>query len=162
MIANKTYSLPKDYAPGFTGGTYKAFLVMQQAAAAEGINLFIISGFRSYEMQQATYQGWVNRYGKEYADTISARPGHSEHQTGLAMDLNSLQFAFADTKEGRWLAQNCWKYGFIIRYPEDKEDITGYKYEPWHVRYLGEDLAKKVYESGLCLEEYFGITSRYQ
>ena len=78
------------------------------------------------------------------------------------MDLNSLKFAFADTKEGKWLAENCWKYGFIIRYPEDKEDVTGYKYEPWHIRYLGKETAKKVYESGLCLEEYLGIDSEYK
>ena len=141
LIANKTYPLPADYAPGFTGGTYKAFQVMQEAAANEGIKLEIISGFRSYEKQQQTYQSWVNTYGREYADTISARPGYSEHQSGLAMDLNSLKFAFADTKEGKWLAENCWKYGFIIRYPEDKEDVTGYKYEPWHIRYLGKETA---------------------
>ena len=162
LIANKTYPLPADYAPGFTGGTYKAFQVMQEAAANEGIKLEIISGFRSYEKQQQTYQSWVNTYGREYADTISARPGYSEHQSGLAMDLNSLKFAFADTKEGKWLAENCWKYGFIIRYPEDKEDVTGYKYEPWHIRYLGKETAKKVYESGLCLEEYLGIDSEYK
>ncbi|MBQ9939352.1 MAG: M15 family metallopeptidase [Oscillospiraceae bacterium] len=162
VIVNKTYTLPKDYAPGFTGGTYKAFQVMQADAKKQGIKLEIISGFRSYQTQQNTYNGWVKQYGKEYADTISARPGHSEHQSGLAMDVNSLKFAFADTKEGIWLAENCWKYGFIIRYPEGKEDITGYKYEPWHIRYLGKELAKKVYDSGLCLEEYFGITSEYK
>ena len=162
VIVNKSYTLPEDYAPGFTGGTYKAFQIMQQDAAKQGIKLEIISGFRSYQTQQNTYNGWVNQYGKEYADTISARPGHSEHQSGLAMDVNSLKFAFADTKEGIWLAENCWKYGFIIRYPEGKEDITGYKYEPWHIRYLGKELAKKVYDSGLCLEEYFGITSEYK
>jgi len=162
VIVNKSYTLPKTYAPGFTGGTYKAFQVMQADAKKQGINLNIISGFRSYQTQQGTYNGWVNKYGKEYADTISARPGHSEHQSGLAMDLNSLQFAFAETTEGRWLAENCWKYGFIIRYPEGKEHITGYQYEPWHVRYLGKELAEKVYNSGLCLEEYFGITSEYK
>jgi len=161
VIVNKTYTLPADYAPGFTGGTYKAFQVMQADATKQGIHLEIISGFRSYETQRNTYNGWVNRYGKEYADTISARPGHSEHQSGLAMDVNSLKFAFAETKEGRWLAENCWKYGFVIRYPEGKEDITGYQYEPWHIRYLGKELAKKVYDSGLCSEEYFGITSQY-
>ncbi len=162
LIANKTYPLPKDYGPGFTGGTYKAFQVMQADAAKEGVRLEIISGFRSYEQQQRTYQSWVNTYGQEYADTISARPGHSEHQSGLAMDLNSLKFSFADTKEGKWLAENCWKYGFIIRYSKDKEDVTGYKYEPWHVRYLGKETAKEVYDSGLCLEEYLGIDSEYK
>ena len=95
------------------------------------------------------------------ADRYSARPGHSEHQTGLAFDLNSLDQSFGQTKEGKWIAANSWKYGFILRYPQDKEAQTGYMYEPWHVRYLGKDVAKKVYDSGLCLEEYLNITSVY-
>ena len=103
----------------------------------------------------------MKRDGQEAADRYSARPGHSEHQSGLAFDLNDLSESFGRTKEGIWLRENCWKYGFIIRYPEDKESITGYMYEPWHVRYIGNDSAKAVYESGLCLEEYLGITSQY-
>ena len=92
---------------------------------------------------------------------LRARPGHSEHQTGLAVDLNSLEYAFADTPEGLCIAAHCHEYGFILRYPQDKEDVTGNRYEPWHVRYLGTEAAAKVAASGLCLEEYLGITSVY-
>ena len=91
------------------------------------------------------------------ADTFSARPGTSEHQTGLAMDVGWIDDSYGDTPSGKWLAANCYKYGFIIRYPKNKESITGYKYEPWHIRYLGTDIAKDVYDSGLCLEEYLGV-----
>lgn len=161
VIANKTYSVPKDYGSGLTGECSSAFNKMQAAAKSEGITLTIISGFRSYDTQNRLYNNYVAKDGKAKADTYSARPGTSEHQTGLAMDLNSLYTSFGDTKEGKWLADNCYKYGFIIRYPKGKESITGYIYEPWHVRYLGTDLATKVYNSGLCLEEYYGITSRY-
>lgn len=161
IIANKTYTLPSGYDPGdLTGECNSAFLKMQEAAAAEGIDLFIMSGYRSYELQESIYSRYCARDGKDAADTYSARPGHSEHQTGLAMDLNSLSSSFADTAEGKWLAENCWKYGFIIRYPADKVALTGYMYEPWHVRYVG-DIAEEIYTNGLCLEEYFGITSSY-
>jgi LAS superfamily LD-carboxypeptidase LdcB len=122
----------------------------------------MISGFRSYSTQNTLYNKYVARDGKAEADRYSARPGHSEHQTGLAFDLNSLDQSFENTKEGKWLAENCWKYGFIIRYPKGKESVTGYMFEPWHVRYLGKEVAKKVYESGKCLEEYLGITSVYE
>ena len=162
LIANKTYALPKSYAPGLTKETKAAFLEMQAAAAKEGKSLSIKSGYRSYETQQTLYNNYVARDGKAAADRYSARPGHSEHQTGLAIDINRASDAFTKTPEAKWLAENCWKYGFIIRYPEGKESITGYKYESWHVRYLGKELAKAVYESGLTLEEYLGITSVYQ
>lgn len=163
LIANKTYGLPSTYNPGgLTKATYNAFLEMKRAAAKDGINLWICSGFRSYSTQSWLYNSYVNRDGRAKADTYSARPGHSEHQTGLAMDINNASSSFNNTREARWLANNCWKYGFIIRYPNGKQSITGYKYESWHVRYLGKDMAKKVYNSGLCLEEYLGITSRYQ
>jgi D-alanyl-D-alanine carboxypeptidase len=134
---------------------------MFQGAANEGISLWVASGFRSYETQSWLYNNYVSIDGKAAADTYSARPGHSEHQSGLAFDLNIVADYFANTPEGIWLANNCWKYGFIIRYQAGKEAITGYKYEPWHVRYLGKDTAKAVYDSGLCLEEYLGITSVY-
>lgn len=163
IIANKTYPLPSTYAPGgLTSDCNAAFSRMKEAAAADGISLSIVSGYRSYSTQESIYWRYVDRRGMEKADTFSARPGHSEHQTGLAMDLNSLDDNFGDTPEGMWLAEHCHEYGFIIRYPKNKQSITGYKYEPWHVRYLGTELATKVYESGLCLEEYFGITSKYQ
>lgn len=161
LIANKTYALPEDYNPGVQPEAEAAFKEMQSAAWSEGLNIWIASGFRSYEYQSGLYQRYVNRSGKEEADRYSARPGHSEHQTGLAFDLNSIDDSFADTAEGKWVAEHCHEYGFIIRYPKGKEDITGYIYEPWHIRYLGKETAEKVHNSGLTLEEYLGITSVY-
>jgi D-alanyl-D-alanine carboxypeptidase len=162
LVANKTYSLPRDYAPGgLTAECQAALDAMCAAAYEDGISLWPISTYRSYDYQEGLYNRYVERDGKEEADRYSARPGHSEHQTGLAVDLNSLEYAFADTPEGRWIAAHCHEYGFILRYPQDKEDVTGYRYEPWHVRYLGTDAAGKVAASGLCLEEYLGITSEY-
>ena len=95
--------------------------------------------------------------GQALADTYSARPGHSEHQTGLAFDVGAIDDNFGSTAAGKWLANNAHLYGFIIRYPKGKENITGYKYEPWDIRFLGIDIATKVYESGLTLDEYLGI-----
>ncbi len=124
------------------------------------IQLYARSGYRSYDTQVSLYSGYVSNHGKEAADKFSAKPGQSEHQTGLAMDITSdsvnLQLTedFGDTEEGKWISENAYRFGFIVRYQKGKEDITGYMYEPWHVRYVGEDLAKKVYESGLTLEEY--------
>lgn len=161
LIANKTYPLPQSYAPGWDEEASEQLKVMFDAAAQDGISLWVKSGYRSYVDQKIIYNGYVERDGKEVADTYSARPGHSEHQTGLAFDLNSIDYSFADTPEAKWIAENSYKYGFIVRYPKDKEDITGYIYEPWHVRYLGAEKAKEVYDSGLCLEEFLGITSVY-
>ena len=134
---------------------------MKSAAANEGLSIYISSGFRSYSSQVQIYNNFVNSYGQSSADTFSARPGHSEHQSGLCFDLNSIDDSFAYTPESAWVNQNAHKYGFIIRYPKGKDSITGYQYEPWHIRYLGVDLATSVYNSGLCLEEYLGITSSY-
>ncbi|MCM1022876.1 MAG: D-alanyl-D-alanine carboxypeptidase family protein [Prevotella sp.] len=161
LVVNKTYALPADYNPGVNAEAQAAFDRMQAAAADEGLNIYISSGFRSYDYQAGLYQRYVNKDGKAEADRYSARAGHSEHQTGLAFDLNSIDESFADTEEGNWVNLNCHKYGFIIRYPADKEDVTGYKWEPWHIRYLGGETARAVYDSGLCLEEYLGITSEY-
>lgn len=161
LIVNKTYALPSDYAPGFSDTVKSAFEEMQMAALDEGFNLYIASGYRSYDYQDQLYNRYVANSGKDEADRFSARAGHSEHQTGLALDLNSIDDSFKDTAEGKWVAENCYKYGFIIRYPEGKESITGYKYEPWHLRYLGKETAAAVFESGLTLEEYLGITSAY-
>lgn len=164
LIANKTYALPSDYNP-YNGDiapeVQEAFNKMQKDAATEGLNLYISSGFRSYDYQAGLYERYASRDGYDMADTYSARAGHSEHQTGLAFDLNTIDDSFANTCEGIWVAENSYKYGFIIRFPKGKEDKTGYQYEPWHLRYLGVDLATKVYNSGLCLEEYLGITSEY-
>ncbi len=163
LIANKTYALPADYNPGAVDGeVMEAFSVMQNAAAREGLNIYISSGFRSYETQNRLYNNYVAKDGKAEADRYSARAGHSEHQTGLCFDLNSIDDSFAATPEGEWVAKHAWEYGFIIRYPKGKEDVTGYMYESWHLRYLGKEFAKKVYDSGLCLEEYYGITSQYE
>ena len=95
--------------------------------------------------------------GKEVANTYSALPGHSEHQTGLAFDIGSVERSFVDTSEAKWIEENAHLYGFIVRYPKGKSDITGYIYEPWHVRYLGIDIATDVKNSGLTLEEYLGL-----
>lgn len=161
MIANKTYTLPAGYDPGIKKEAADALAEMQNAAAAEGLSLFVVSGYRSYYSQEAVYAGWVSRDGAEQADTYSSRAGHSDHQTGYTFDLNSLDQSFAYTREGIWLAEHCAEFGFIIRYPEGKELYTGYIYEPWHIRYIGKEKARIITESGLSLEEYYGITSDY-
>jgi len=161
LVVNKTYSLPSDYNPGVDSTAQNALYTMFADAAKEGLSLWVKSGVRTYADQKWQYNLYVERDGKALADTYSARPGHSEHQTGLAFDLNSLYKSFGDTAEGKWLAANCHKYGFIIRYPAGKEHLTGYMYEPWHVRYVGTDHSYAIMESGLCLEEYLGITSAY-
>lgn len=162
LIANKSYSLPEDYDPGLDKEAFAAFEDMIAGASADGVSIYFCSGYRSYSDQQYQYNIHVQNKGTEEADKVSARPGHSEHQTGLAFDVNWTDMSFADTAEGKWLAEHCSEYGFILRYPKGKEEITGFLYEPWHVRYLGDELAKKVTESGLCLEEYLGITSEYK
>ena len=162
LIVNKTYSLPKDYNPGrLNTDAYNAFEKMKEAASKDNIKLWIASGYRSYTTQDNLYNYYLKNDSKEKVDTYSARPGHSEHQTGYAMDLNIIDSSFEGTPEAIWIEKNCYKYGFIIRYPKGKEQITGYKYEPWHVRYLGEEIAKKVHDSTLTLEEYLNIDSKY-
>ena len=105
-----------------------------------------------------------SRNGEEAADTYSSRPGHSEHQTGFCFDLNSIDDTFTNTNEGKWVNQNAYLYGFVIRFPKGKEEYTGYIYESWHLRYVGKDIAKKLYNNGdwISIEEYYGITSRYK
>ena len=164
LIANKTYSLPSDYGNGLTSITQSAFNKMNADAKSLGLNLWIASGYRSYWTQNTLYNNYVAVDGKEEADTYSARPGYSEHQTGLAFDLNSVESSFASTDEGKWVKDNCYRYGLIIRYPKGKENITGYMYEPWHLRYVGVELATKLYNNGdwITLEEYFGVDSKYK
>ena len=164
LIANKTYSLPSDYGTGLTSTTKNAFDKMNADAKSLGLNLWIASGYRSYATQKRLYNNYVSSDGKEAADTYSARPGYSEHQTGLAFDLNSVEESFANTDEGKWVKDNCYRYGLIIRYPKGKESITGYIYEPWHLRYVGVELATKLYNNGdwITLEEYFGVDSKYK
>ena len=128
------------------------------------LKIWIQSGYRSYNYQVRLYNDYVRSDGKVAADTYSSRPGYSEHQTGLSFDLNSVSDEFTNTPEGIWINNNCYKFGFIIRFPLNKENYTGYKYESWHLRYVGEELAAKLYNGGdwISLEEYFGITSKYE
>ncbi len=157
LIANKSISLPEDYDPGMLPETAEAFKELQAAAKEEGLNIYIGSGYRSYQYQIKAYNSLVEAYGHEYADRISAKPGHSEHQTGYTVDCNTINEAFIETPEGQWLDKHCHEFGFIIRYPEGKEDITGYAYECWHIRYVGVDVATEIYEQGLTLEEYLDV-----
>lgn len=157
LLVNKNHPVPSDYAPGLQEDAYNAFLELSKDAAAVGFDIQILSGYRSYKTQDKLYNNYVSVYGQAEADTFSARPGTSEHQTGLAMDVGWIDDTYGETPSGIWLAKNCYKYGFIIRYPKGKENVTGYKYEPWHIRYLGKDVAEAVYNSGLCLEEYLGV-----
>lgn len=163
MIVNKAYSISKDYNPkDLLPETKKAYEKMKKAAKEDGVSLWIVSGYRSYDTQKIIYDNYVKTNGKEKADTFSARPGYSEHQTGYAMDLNDATSNFEGTKAAKWLDANAYKYGFIIRFPNGKEKYTGYKYEPWHVRYLGVMKATKIYKSGLSLEEYYNLDSKYK
>lgn len=178
LIVNKTYSLPSSFKPqnpySTVSGEYctncidktamEAFLKMKADATALGLNIYISSGYRSWYNQNNIYNYYISIDGKTRADTYSARPGHSEHQTGLAFDLNTIDDSFTNTSEGKWVHNNCYKYGFILRYPSGKESITGYMHESWHLRYVGVDLASKLYNDGnwVTLEEYYGIDSKYK
>ena len=162
LIVNKTYGLPSDYGSGEDPEAMKAFDEMCSAASGDGIYLYLASGYRSYSLQESIYNEFVDERGTEAADRVSARPGHSEHQTGLAIDINTTASSFNYTPEAAWIAEHCHEYGFTVRYPEDKEDITGYAYESWHVRYVGKDLSEKLAKEDLTLEEYYGLTSAYE
>lgn len=162
LIANKSYSLPATFAPGLESICYTQFQALSGAAAKEGLSIWLGSGYRSYHDQEIIYDNYVKEDGKDAADTYSARPGFSEHQTGLVIDCNTIDDAFGYTPEATWLAEHAHEYGFIIRYPQGKEEYTGYKYEPWHIRYVGSKLATKLYKSGQCLEEYLNIKSEYK
>ena len=171
VLCNKYNKLPKDYVPKLVsmsskysknGGklhpeAYAAFKNMVDNAKNDGIKLYNVSAYRSYGTQSAVYNRYVSRDGITKADTYSARPGHSEHQTGLATDINTASSSvhFENTKEYAWLIKNSYKYGFILRYPEGKTYITGYKYEPWHYRYVGVEAAKYIYEKDITYEEYY-------
>ena len=133
---------------------YDDLIKMFKDAAEDGITLRVVSGFRTWSQQSSLFNNNKNKNGLEHALMYSAKPGYSEHQLGLAVDLNSVYTSFANTKEYEWLKQNSYKYGFIERYPKGKEFITGYAYEPWHYRYLGEDIATKLYEENITYEEY--------
>jgi D-alanyl-D-alanine carboxypeptidase len=171
VVVNKKHKLPAGYVPpdltpnrgGYLRAEVSGALDSLFAAALNaGIQLTSVSDYRSYQTQAAVYNNYVARDGQTLADTYSARPGYSEHQTGLAVDIgavgtgSSLNACFGDTAAGQWIAANAPAYGFIIRYPAGKEAITGYQYEPWHLRYLGVGVAQAVTTSGKTLDEYFG------
>ena len=162
LVVNKEIPLPSDYNPGLQPEVIEAYQQMFRDGAERGLDFVLVSDFRTYQYQEQLYNNYVARDGQEAADQYSARPGHSEHQTGLAVDVGSADSAsnltvkFGDTPEYAWLKDVAHEYGFIVRYPEGKEHITGYQYEPWHLRYIGDE-AEAVYESGLSLEEYLGI-----
>lgn len=174
MLVNKYHELGSDYEPDdlvdinikyYYGGpkkiraaVYDAFIAMWESAQKEDIYLIVDSAYRDYQSQADVYKYYEDYKGTKYADSIAARPGYSEHQTGLALDIYAKEClsakTFKDSKAYAWLIANAHKFGFILRYPKDKEKITGYAYESWHYRYLGEDLATKVYDSGLTYDEY--------
>ena len=170
LIANKTYSLPESYGNGLTSATQNAFNKMKSDASGQGFDLYIGSGYRSYYDQKYIYNNYVKRDGQVQADTYSARAGHSEHQSGLAFDVCErgtsacIWSGFDDTLPAKWINENCYKYGLILRYPKGKDNITGYMYESWHFRYVGVELATKLYNNGewITLEEYYGIDSKYK
>lgn len=133
----------------------KAIENLFEKAKEEGINIIGSSAYRSYEEQEKTYKHNIEVRGKKEAGKYAAVPGNSEHQTGLAIDVtNEDRWFDKSTKEAQWLANNAHKFGFILRYPEGKEDITGYNYEPWHIRYVGKDVAQIIYKERITLEEY--------
>ncbi len=166
IICNKYHKLKSNYVPdlvslsGYGGGQMEKvaashFKEMSNAAKKDGIKIYNVSGYRSYNTQKSLYNNYVSRDGKTKADTYSARPGTSEHQTGLASDINSVSSSFDKTDAFKWLSKNAYKYGFILRYPKGKEFITGYMYEPWHYRYVGVDVATIIYEKNITYEEYY-------
>jgi LAS superfamily LD-carboxypeptidase LdcB len=174
VVVNKQHPLsPPDYVPanlvGIGNGQFaraeaaQALTSLLAAAQKAGRPMYALSGYRSYSTQAALYNSYVQSDGQAAADTYSARPGHSEHQTGLAIDVGNgtcnLEICFGATAAGKWLAANAHSYGFVIRYPNGKTSTTGYQYEPWHLRYIGTSVSKDMHTKGIAtLEEYFGIT----
>jgi zinc D-Ala-D-Ala carboxypeptidase len=179
VLVNKHRQLPRDFVPTnlvipdvpFKIQRYdekkqlrdiaaKALEELFSAAKADGIELVAKSGYRSFGRQEMLYNYNVKKYGEAEANRSSAKPGQSEHQTGLAMDVTAASVAlsltqkFGETNEGKWLAEHAAEFGFIIRYPKDREHITGYIYEPWHIRYVGVEVAKKIMGQDLSLEEF--------
>ncbi|WP_223066047.1 M15 family metallopeptidase [Paenibacillus caui] len=180
VLVNKQLGLPKDYEPKdlvypdvtftFKEKIEKRMMRKEAAEALEemfagakkdGIYLAGVSGYRSYARQKALFESYVKKDGEEKAKTYSAVPGYSEHETGLAIDVSgsdgkcAAEDCFADTEEAAWIAKHAHEYGFIVRFPKGKEDITGYKYEAWHIRFVGKEIAKDIAERGITLEEYY-------
>ena len=173
MVVDKARPLqPLEYAPtdlvDIGGGRQlraeaaQAMDAMLGAAAAEGLTVTVQSAYRSYDHQVGTFRNQVARFGQAQAEVQVARPGHSEHQTGLAVDVGGggcdIESCFATTAEGQWVAANAARFGYVVRYPDGKQDVTGFKYEPWHVRYVGVALATELQRTGVpTLEEFFGL-----
>ncbi|MBI2592460.1 M15 family metallopeptidase [Candidatus Saccharibacteria bacterium] len=181
VVVNKGRILPIDFAPSqvlpnvslhydasandshLQPDAAQALETMTSVAKKDGILLKLFSGYRSYSQQRSVYSNFVASQGQAYADVTSARPGHSEHQTGLAADVAAtsgecdIEICFGDMAEGKWVAANSYKYGFILRYPKDKQNLTGYEYEPWHLRFVGIDLASQLYKTGETLEQFFNL-----
>ena len=174
MLTNKFYYLDKSYNSNnmvkvsntysygnnqmLTNDTFEAFKKMWKDAKEENLTLIINSSFRSYEDQEEVYEFYKSTKGEEDADLIAAHPGFSEHQTGMAIDIQTYKSSaktFENFDEFKWLEKNAYKYGFILRYPKDKEDITGYDYESWHWRYVGLDVAKYIQENKITFDEYY-------
>lgn len=158
LIVNKKHGLPSNYAPGENaeaGNQIRKLIADMQAQGYHISNQY--SGYRSYSYQASLYNGYVASYGQAQADRFSAKPGFSEHQTGLAFDLKHTNGTLVETQpEVQWIKAHAHEYGFIVRYPQGKENITGYMAEPWHLRYVG-DIARTIYESGLTLEEFLNV-----
>ncbi|WP_060205841.1 M15 family metallopeptidase [Sporosarcina koreensis] len=164
LIANKIYPLPSTYAPGESKEARASFDEMAAEAKLSGFNLTAFSTYRSYEYQVSLYDRYVKKDGVEAADRYSARPGYSEHQTGLAFDIGEVNYEkywasskFGETEAGKWVAANASRYGFILRYPKGKESITGYMHESWHFRYVGKEIAEEIFKRNITLEEYLGL-----
>jgi len=173
ILVNKYYYLSKDYVPlsletistkyalsnmKLVSYAKDAFEEMAKDAQKEKLKIVAMSTYRSYDYQVNLYNKYVKSDGKEKADTYSGRPGHSEHQTGLAVDVYNVKTNytnFESTKEFDWMQEHAHEYGFILRFPKDKEDETGYIYEAWHYRYVGKEIAKYIHEHNISYEEYF-------
>ena len=173
MLVNKFNYLDESYAPDdivkvsmqFAYGdneikkeVYEKFRSMYNDAKKEGLYLIITSSYRDYNFQKELWDSYANQKGDEWADSVSARAGYSEHQTGYTLDIVTYKAnmsSFEKTDEFKWLQDNAYKYGFILRYPKDKEDITGYSYESWHYRYVGKDVATKIKKLGITFDEYY-------
>ena len=156
LIVNKQYGVPRDFG-GHDDTAYNALLALQNGAALAGYDMPLLSGYRSYDYQKSLYESYVARDGVEAANRYSAKPGTSEHQTGLAFDVGEMSWTYGETAAGQWLVNHCAEYGFILRYLPGKEHITGYMYEPWHIRYVGVEHATTIMNQGITLEEYLGI-----
>ena len=164
IVANKQFPLPVDYNNGEDPLARTAFNKMAAAAKLDGFDLVAFSTFRSFERQETLYNQYVEKDGQQAADQYSARPGYSEHQTGLSFDIGEKNFeqhwaeaSFGETPAGEWIAQNAHLYGFILRYPLGKEDVTGYMHESWHFRYVGVEPATDMFTHKQTLEEYLDL-----